>query len=56
MPLYVNGAYLGSVDSEVLTDHCRHTQLKKVGGCKYGCCDDYVCKLCGRRFRVEVPD
>ena len=55
-PLFRGGKYLGSVESDVLTDHCKHAQLKRIGSCEWGCCDKYRCKLCGREFMVEVPD
>jgi hypothetical protein len=56
VPLHRNGEYLGSVNSDFCTDHCKHVDLKAVGACSQGCCDIYECRQCGRRFQVEVPD
>ena len=30
--------------------------IEEVGECRDGCCTDYRCKVCGRRFRIEWPD
>lgn len=27
-----------------------------VGGCSEGCCSDYECPSCSRRWRIEYPD
>jgi hypothetical protein len=31
-------------------------QCEEVGGCREGCCDDYICKFCNHVTRVEWPD
>ena len=35
---------------------CGSRSLKDNGGCKEGCCDDYVCNDCELHFRIEWPD
>ncbi len=32
---------------------CSHKNAEIVGGCAEGCCDDYKCPDCGKRWRVE---
>jgi len=56
VPFFRNGQYLGSVEHNVLTGHCKHVELEDDGECSDGCCDYMRCKQCGKRFRVEVPD
>ena len=54
--LFLDPEYLGSVDSRVLTEHCKHVELEDIGTCSDGCCDEMRCKQCGETFMVEVPD
>jgi len=35
---------------------CEEMRPKLVGECGRGCCDDYRCESCGRRWRYEYPD
>jgi hypothetical protein len=34
----------------------RAEPLNSIGDCGLGCCNDYECPDCGKRFRVEWPD
>lgn len=38
------------------TPCCETPQPKHVGDCGQGCCDDYECISCGKRWRYEWPD
>lgn len=47
----------------VITKECvsvlsceKKLHLRSIGDCGLGCCDDYECPDCGKRFRVEWPD
>ena len=35
---------------------CADPKPKIVGDCGQGCCDDYQCQACGKRWRYEWPD
>ena len=35
---------------------CCGKKMDSDGGCSDGCCDDWKCKVCGRRLRTEAPD
>jgi hypothetical protein len=35
---------------------CKDMDPEKTGDCGQGCCDDFHCKSCGRRWRYEYPD
>lgn len=31
-----------------------HPESDDDGGCSEGCCDDYRCRVCGKRYRIEA--
>ncbi len=33
-----------------------HADTADAGGCSEGCCDDYRCRACGVKFRIEAAD
>lgn len=33
-----------------------HTNVRVVGGCSDGCCDDFQCRDCGEKWRSEGAD
>jgi len=35
---------------------CGNPDPKLIGDCGSGCCDDYECANCKRRWRYEWPD
>ena len=35
---------------------CADMKPKLVGGCREGCCDDFECESCGKKWRYEYPD
>lgn len=43
-------------DGSVRTPQCCGQSMKDDGGCSEGCCDYYMCSVCGKRLRVEWPD
>lgn len=49
-----DGEFKGSFEP---SKDCRHKNSTTTGEtCAVGCCDEYECKDCGRKFMVEVPD
>lgn len=32
---------------------CCGVEMEDDGGCSEGCCDDFKCKVCGKRIRLE---
>ena len=47
------GEFLGSVSDT----NCGHSNAKPTGEtCSDGCCDEYQCPDCEKKFRVECPD
>jgi len=32
---------------------CCDSPMEDDGGCSEGCCDDFKCKVCGKRIRLE---
>jgi hypothetical protein len=53
-----DGQAVGSIDNDEQGNDCPHPQdqVDEVGGCLTGCCTDYRCKTCGKKFRFEWPD
>jgi hypothetical protein len=35
---------------------CPNTKPKLVGDCGEGCCEDFECESCGKKWRYEYPD
>jgi len=35
---------------------CDKMDPEQTGTCSHGCCDDYRCRSCGKRWRYEYPD
>lgn len=35
---------------------CENMDPELIGGCREGCCDDFRCKSCGKKWRYEYPD
>lgn len=35
---------------------CPNMQPKLVGDCGRGCCEDFLCESCGKKWRYEYPD
>ena len=35
---------------------CCGVRMKDDGGCSEGCCDDWLCQVCGKEVRTEAPD
>lgn len=50
-----DGSFLGSMEFDPSCTHPKD-QLKRVGMCSMGCCDDFLCQACGKRIRLECPD
>lgn len=56
IPYVKDGQFMGSVETEP-DQKCRHKNAESTGKtCSTGCCDEYLCKDCGKKFMVEVPD
>jgi hypothetical protein len=47
---------LTNADGSVSAPSCCGVPMADDGGCALGCCDDYVCRICGRTLRIEWPD
>ena len=43
-------------DGVVETPHHCGEPMEDVGGCPEGCCDDYRCRVCGKKIRIEWSD
>lgn len=48
----------GYVSEEGVTSppFCCTGYMVDDGDCDCGCCDDYLCNVCGRQVRIEWPD
>lgn len=56
IPYVKDGKFLGSVEVDK-SAKCRHSNAKTTGEtCSTGCCDEYECPDCHKKFMVEVPD
>lgn len=56
IPYFKDGEFKGSVEANE-GEHCRHRNSETTGEtCSDGCCDEYLCKDCGKTFMVECPD
>ena len=58
IPFVQNGQFLGSVEVDPQRpNQCTHPKATQTGEtCSDGCCDEYLCPDCGKKFWVEVPD
>lgn len=56
IPFIKDGEFKGSVEVET-SETCSHPNATTTGEtCSAGCCDEYECPDCGKKFMVEVPD
>lgn len=56
VPYVKDGQFMGSIEVEP-GQKCRHPNAVTTGEtCSQGCCDEYRCPDCGKKFMVEVPD
>lgn len=45
-----------SEEGVVSAPWCCTGPMQDDGDCECGCCDDFICTICGRTVRIEWPD
>ena len=49
----LQGSFFEAPDGTILSPVCCGQNMKDVGGCSEGCCDDFKCEVCDKRVRLE---